>query len=218
MTVSIRHVYCSLEHFAFETLLVSTRHSGEERGFRQNPRHVVARGTFVQRSSSYTFSKVKCSSEIALRTTNRALPARAPWPKPRQRVHAGVFSGFPEQQSSTTLRSRTFGRQKAEGMAAMLCPPARHALPLSSTPGSTIPPGTPSLETHGRFSALRTQKPCLSLRTAARPEKVGHHPEHPVAPGRTWPHPATSGGADGEKKKMHHALACYKMVLKALTS
>ncbi|WP_179980604.1 hypothetical protein [Desulfovibrio sp. 86] len=99
-------------------------------------------------------------------------------------------------------------------MAAMLCPPARHALPLSSTPGSTIPPGTPSLETHGRFSALRTQKPCLSLRTAARPEKIGHHPEHRS-------HPVAYGHirrADGEKKKMHHARACYKMVLKALTS
>ncbi len=37
----------SLEHFAFETVPVSTHHSGEKRGFRQNPRHVVAAAAFA---------------------------------------------------------------------------------------------------------------------------------------------------------------------------
>ncbi|MGE4310406.1 hypothetical protein [Desulfovibrio sp.] len=36
-----------LEHFAFETLLVSTHHSGEKRGFRQNPRRFVATAAFA---------------------------------------------------------------------------------------------------------------------------------------------------------------------------
>ncbi|SCM72933.1 hypothetical protein KL86DES1_20927 [uncultured Desulfovibrio sp.] len=36
-----------LEHFAFETRLVSTHHSGETRGFRQNPRHFVAAAAFA---------------------------------------------------------------------------------------------------------------------------------------------------------------------------
>ena len=37
----------SLEHFAFETVPVSTHPSGEKRGFRQNPRHVVAATAFA---------------------------------------------------------------------------------------------------------------------------------------------------------------------------
>jgi len=37
----------TLEHFAFETLPVSTHHSGEKRGLRQNPRHFVAAAAFA---------------------------------------------------------------------------------------------------------------------------------------------------------------------------
>ena len=40
-------IVSNLEHFAFETLLVSTHHSGEKRGFRQNPRHFVATAAFA---------------------------------------------------------------------------------------------------------------------------------------------------------------------------
>ena len=47
-----------LEHFAFETLLVSTHHSGEKRGFLQNPRHFVAAAAFA--------SAEQFQSEIAL--------------------------------------------------------------------------------------------------------------------------------------------------------
>ena len=37
----------SLEHFAFETVPVSTHPSGEKRGFRQNPRRFVATAAFA---------------------------------------------------------------------------------------------------------------------------------------------------------------------------
>ena len=37
----------SLEHFAFETVPGSTHHSGEKRGFRQNPHQVVAAAAFA---------------------------------------------------------------------------------------------------------------------------------------------------------------------------
>ena len=37
----------TLEHFTFETLLASARHSSEKRGFLQNPRHFVATAAFA---------------------------------------------------------------------------------------------------------------------------------------------------------------------------
>jgi len=40
-------VSIKLEHFAFETLLVSTHHSGKKRGLRPNPRHFVAAAAFA---------------------------------------------------------------------------------------------------------------------------------------------------------------------------
>ncbi|MEG6502730.1 MULTISPECIES: hypothetical protein [unclassified Desulfovibrio] len=52
-----------LEHFAFETLPVSTHHSGEKRGFRQNPRHLVAAAAFA--------SAEQFQSEIALKFPTR---------------------------------------------------------------------------------------------------------------------------------------------------
>ena len=65
-----------LEHFAFETLPVSTRHSGEKRGFRQNPRHFVTAAAFasaeqfqaaaVRRRRSLT-DGVSIASEITLK-------------------------------------------------------------------------------------------------------------------------------------------------------
>ena len=52
----------SLEHFAFETLPVSTHHSGEKRGLRQNPRHVVAAAAFA---SAEQFQREIARDQIA---------------------------------------------------------------------------------------------------------------------------------------------------------
>ncbi|MDY0260626.1 MAG: hypothetical protein RBR41_13300 [Desulfovibrio sp.] len=40
-------IVSNLEHFSFETLFVSTHHSGGKRGFRRNPRHFVATAAFA---------------------------------------------------------------------------------------------------------------------------------------------------------------------------
>ena len=65
-----------LQHFAFETLPVSTHHSGEKRGLRQNPRHFVAAAAFA--------SAEQFQCEIALSGTLPVYWIRRRWRSPRQ--------------------------------------------------------------------------------------------------------------------------------------
>ena len=161
-----------------------------------------------------------CHVHRPLRATNCALSATRSMVKASTAAAMQVlFQDVRNSNQTQPSAAIALGAAKGRGYGLMIwlscfappCPPCLAAVGLARF---NDPSGTPSLETHGRFSALRTQKPCLSLRTAARPEKIGHHPEHRS-------HPVAYGHirrADGEKKKMHHARACYKMVLKALTS
>lgn len=135
--------------------------------------------------------------------------------------HAGACSGFPEQQSGATLRRRSLWAAKGRGYGrhasdVMLCPP--HCPPCLAAAGRawfTVPPGMPSLETHGRFSALRHAETVLVVATAAarkNPASRGHTRSHPVTPGHI-----RGRGRPGKVKCITN-VACYRMILKAMTS
>ena len=63
-------VEIALEHFAFETLFVSTHHSGEKRGFRQNPRTSWQLPPSRQQSN---FKRQPLGDEEALRLATASL-------------------------------------------------------------------------------------------------------------------------------------------------
>ena len=117
--------------------------------------------------------------------------------------HAGACSGFPEQQSGATLRRRSLWAAKGRGYgrhasAVMLCPPiARHALPLSGSPGSMIPPVRHRLKRMAGFRHCGTQKQYLPL-PLQPPGKIR---PRAATPGHTRSYP---GARTAGKSKMHH--------------
>ena len=168
-----------------------------------------------------------------LRATNCALSATRSMVKASTAAAMHVlFQDFRNSNQTQPSAAIALGAAKGRGYGLMIwlscfappCPPC-HALPLSGSPGSMIPPVRHRLKRMAGFRHCGTQKQCLALRAAARPKKSGrthsnlaapgHIRSHPVTPGHTRPHPAarTTG-----KRKCITDVACCKMILKAMTS
>ena len=152
-----------------------------------------------------------------LRATNCALSATRSMVKASTAAAMQVlFQDFRNSNQTQPSAAKALGAAKGRGYGLMIwlscfappCPPCLAAVGLARF---NDPPGTPSLETHGRFSALRHAKAMFGVACCSPSEKIRPHAlesgrtrSHPVTPGHTRPHPATPGGADDRKKKMHH--------------
>ena len=144
-----------------------------------------------------------------LRATNCALSVTRSMVKASTAAAMQVlFQDFRNSNQTQPSAAIALGAAKGRGYGLMIwlscfappCPPC-HALPLSGSPGSMIPPVRHRLKRMAGFRHCGTQKQCLALRAAARPKKSGRTHSNLAAPGHTRPHPAarTTG-----KKKMHH--------------
>ena len=149
-----------------------------------------------------------------LRATNCALSVTRSMVKASTAAAMQVlFQDFRNSNQTQPSAAIALGAAKGRGYGLMIwlscfappCPPCLAAVGLARF---NDPPGTPSLETHGRFSALRHAKAMFGVACCSPSEKIrphalesGHTRSHPATPGPTRSHPAarTTG-----KKKMHH--------------
>ena len=156
-----------------------------------------------------------------LRATNCALSATRSMVKASTAAAMHVlFQDFRNSNQTQPSAAIALGAAKGRGYGLMIwlscfappCPPCLAAVGLARF---NDPPGTPSLETHGRFSALRHVKAMFGVARCRPPEKnpaaSARIWAHPLAPGHTRPYLATSGhiwphlaARTTGKKKMHH--------------
>ncbi len=153
-----------------------------------------------------------------LRATNCALSATRSMVKASTAAAMQVlFQDVRNSNQTQPSAAIALGAAKGRGYGLMIwlscfappCPPCLAAVGLARF---NDPPGTPSLETHGRFSALRHAETVLVVVHCSRPEKSGLARPHPVTLGHI-----RGRGRPGKVKCITN-VACYRMILKAMTS
>ena len=153
-----------------------------------------------------------------LRATNCALSVTRSMVKASTAAAMQVlFQDFRNSDQTQPSAAIALGAAKGRGYGRMIwlscfippCPPCLAAVGLARF---NDPPGTPSLETHGRFSALRHAKAMFGAARCSPPEKSGRTHSHPAVPG----HIRRRGRR--EKRKCITNVAWYNVILKATTS
>ena len=132
-----------------------------------------------------------------LRATNCALSVTRSMVKASTAAAMQVlFQDFRNSNQTQPSAAIALGAAKGRGYGLMIwlscfAPPCPPCLAAVGRAWFTVPPGMPSLETHGRFSALRHAETVLVVAHCSRPATSGHT--------RLYPGARTAG-----KSKMHH--------------